>query len=298
MNVVLTATPKLARELERLGLSRVAERPAPAWAGPEVKVTLYHTGKVLVQGKLGEEFAARLVETGVARPAALARKASVSRGAPAEVDASRGRIGADEAGKGDYFGPLVVAAFAVEEKQLPLLAELAPRDSKQLGDGPLIQLAGRLSQAFPHSVDVLEPEEYNRIYPRYGNLNVLLADRYAETLEPLVRSTGVRYVICDKFGPAGRLKTRLAKLGKLELAQITKGERDLAVAAASILARAAYLAALERLSERFGLELRPGSGAPTVRIGHRFVAQYGETSLGQVAKLHFRTTAELTGRGS
>jgi ribonuclease HIII len=126
---------------------------------------------------------------------------------------------------------------------------------------------------------------------------VLLADRYTLTLAPLVRSTGLSYVVCDKFGPAGRLKTRLAKLGPLELVQITHGERDAAVAAASILARAAYLAALERLSERFGLELRPGAGAPTVRTGRQFVAQCGGAALGQVAKLHFRTTVEILGRG-
>ncbi len=273
-------------------LERLPVEPE-AFKGEAVRITLYRTGKVLVQGKQAEQWTAKLVEKGLAARAEQ-KGQQRGRGKTARMPklASRTRIGADEAGKGDYFGPLCVAAVLVEPAQDQWLAELGVQDSKRIAKKRCEELAREIEAHLPCQVAIVEPSEYNARYERLGNLNLLLSEVYAEALGQLAERTGCHYAICDQFGSKKLLETKVKPLG-LEVVQFPGGEREIAVAAASVVARAHYLAGLAALEKRFGMELHAGAGAPVIRKGREFVAKYGREALSQVAKVHFRTTQSL-----
>ncbi|OQB00980.1 MAG: Ribonuclease HIII [Chloroflexi bacterium ADurb.Bin222] len=207
------------------------------------------------------------------------------------------RIGTDEAGKGDYFGDLVVAGVYLDAAMELLAAEMGVRDSKKLTDVRARGLARELRAVFPHEIVRISPTKYNDLYEKMGNLNRLLAWAHARVIENLLPRTGASLVVADQFGNAAVLESALLRGGRrVRLVQIPKGERDLAVASASIVARAAFLKRLETLSHEAGLELPKGAThvLPTARALYE---KGGLLLLRRVAKLHFRTTAQVVGEG-
>jgi ribonuclease HIII len=200
-------------------------------------------------------------------------------------------IGLDEAGKGDYFGPLVVAAVAGSPEQLKALGVA---DSKRLSDGRVTALAAAIHTEFQVEVVAIHPVKYNELYAKMRNLNRLLAWCHATALENLLARTEVREVIVDKFASAHVLEKALKERGKgIDLTQITKGEAHPSVAAASIIARAEFLDRLAGLARRHDVELPKGAGAPVDQAGRRIMATGGEALLAQVAKLHFKNTQKI-----
>jgi ribonuclease HIII len=213
---------------------------------------------------------------------------------PAAV-AAQPRVGTDEAGKGDYFGDLVVAGVFLDASTEPLAAELGVKDSKKLTDARALAIARDVRQAFPHEVLRISPAKYNDLYEKVGNLNKLLAWAHARVIENLLPRTGAALVVSDQFGAAHVLKNALMHNGRaVRLVQITQGERDLAVAAASILARATFLERLEALSKEVGIPL-PKGATHVIGTGKRIYQHGGMALLRQVAKLHFKTTQQVVG---
>jgi ribonuclease HIII len=202
----------------------------------------------------------------------------------------RSRIGIDESGKGDYFGPLVVAAVHVTPDIEPDLKLMEVRDSKKISDGRVLEIARDLRQVCKHSIVAIGPQRYNELYAKIGNLNRLLAWGHARALENLLAQTDCDLAISDQFGDERYVLNALLEKGKrIQLVQRTKAEEDLAVAAASILARAEFLLRLKRLSEEVGTALP--KGASNVELAARMVVKkHGKDRLGTVAKLHFKTT--------
>lgn len=206
------------------------------------------------------------------------------------------RIGIDESGKGDYFGPLVIAAAHVTLEIEPELRLMEVRDSKKISDGRVLEIARDLRQVCKHSIVTINPQKYNELYPKFRNLNRLLAWGHARALENLLEQVDCPLAIADQFGDERFVLNALLEKGKkIQLVQRTKAEADLAVAAASILARAEFLLRLKRLSDEIGTTLP--KGATHVELAARMVVKkHGEAMLENVAKLHFKTTKSVLGK--
>jgi len=201
------------------------------------------------------------------------------------------RIGIDESGKGDYFGPLVIAAVFVDATTQRELALMQARDSKKLSDGRILEMAPDIKTICPHSVIAIGPQKYNELYVKIRNLNRLLAWGHAKALENLLERVTCERAISDQFGDERLILNALQDKGrKIVLEQRTKAESDLAVAAASILARAEFLLRLKRLSAEVGTTL-PKGASPSVELAAKMIIKkHGRERLGTVAKLHFKTT--------
>lgn len=207
---------------------------------------------------------------------------------------SLNRIGIDESGKGDYFGPLVIAAVFVTPTSEQDLALMQVRDSKKISDGRILEMAPDIRLLCPHSVVAIGPQRYNELYAKIKNLNRLLAWGHARALENLLQQVDCELAIADQFGDERLILTALQEKGKrIRLVQRTKAESDLAVAAASILARADFLLRLQRLSQEVNTTLPKGASASVALAGRMVVKKYGRDRLGAVAKLHFKTTQQV-----
>lgn len=204
-----------------------------------------------------------------------------------------GHIGVDESGKGDYFGPLVIAACFVGPEHL---AELdGVKDSKKLTDPMSKRLAARIKAVCPFSVIAIGPAKYNELYEKFRNLNKLLAWGHARAIENVLEMRPCDLVISDQFADPAGLKRQLFEKGQtIELRSMVRAESDIAVAAASILARAEFLYRLERLGEEMGIPLPKGASSPVLATGRRVFQEHGIDGLRKVAKLHFKTTGQVT----
>ena len=283
--VVQIPKEQRARLVERLAAGTFEHRGVPyavfSVRGEGVVATLYDSGKLVVQGEEPALFAERFLGHVPAAPAATGRGGAVD-------DAAS--VGSDECGKGDYFGPLVVAAVRIDAGDASKLRHSGVRDSKTMSDETALRLGGALRATFAHAVARLDPEAYNATHARPGHLNAMLADLHQRAIRELARP-GIRVVV-DQFGPERLMRERLADLD-VDLVQHPRAEAVPSVAAASVIAREEFLLALRDLSERYGVDLHKGAGEPVDRAARRFVALHGREGLVHVAKLHFKNTQRV-----
>ncbi|HKA55804.1 MAG TPA: ribonuclease HIII [Candidatus Binatia bacterium] len=208
-----------------------------------------------------------------------------------------GQIGIDESGKGDYFGPLVIAGVYVAREQEEPLRAAGVQDSKALSDKRAVALAEQIRVLCPFTVVAIGPERYNSLHASFKNLNRLLAWGHARAIENLLEQVPCNRVVADQFGDERFLKNALMAKGRtVVLIQKPRAEEEVAVAAASIIARAEFLRRLQDLSTRYGVALPKGASDVVITAGKEFVRRHSAEALGQVAKLHFRTTASVLGR--
>jgi ribonuclease HIII len=211
-------------------------------------------------------------------------------------------IGTDESGKGDYFGPMVIAGVLIDSTTEITLKELGVKDSKALTDKRSKELAVKIRHLLPGKYEEIEilPERYNHLYEQFKaegkNLNHLLAWGHARAIESLLLKGSCSHAIADQFGDENYIRSKLMEKGKkLKLIQLPKGERYIAVAAASILACDRFLSRMEMLRETYKIELPKGASDSVVNVGKQFVQIYGDHSLGKIAKLHHKTTEKIKG---
>lgn len=209
-------------------------------------------------------------------------------------------IGTDESGKGDYFGPLVSAGVYVDEYSAGQLIEVGVKDSKRLTDSKNLELAEKITKICKGHFSIIEisPKKYNELYDQFQregkNLNTLLAWGHAKSMEELLHKVDCKIAIADQFADESFIINKLQERGKkLELMQAHKAEQNVAVAAASILARATFLEKLLELSNEYGIEFPKGASSSVVECAKKFVDSYDKESLRNVAKLHFKTTTEV-----
>ena len=207
-------------------------------------------------------------------------------------------IGTDESGKGDYFGPLVIAGVCITNKQEELLATLGVRDSKSNSDNKNKELAKKIEELLGKtcvSIVCISPERYNSLYDEIGrNLNKVLGWGHARVMENLLSDNVCENAIADQFGDESIIKSALLAKGKsLNLIQSPKAERDIGVAAASILARARFLNELERLGKILGVTLSKGVNSTVESIAKNIYENGGLEKLKQFVKLHFQTTKKI-----
>lgn len=281
-------------------------------------VKQYNNGKFQIQGSAGELFRTILerivplyklhyptsnlsVEGELGLTEKAASSASVPGGCTKGVPAiPLPHIGTDESGKGDYFGPLVVAGVLVDTETQAELDALGVKDSKLLSDKRCRELASQIRRVCGPRCEEVEipPERYNQRYAEFQqegqNLNHLLAWGHARAIESLLERRSCSHAVADQFGDEKYILSRLMQKGRsLDLKQLTKGERYTAVAAASILARDRFLARMDKLSKEYGVDLPKGASAAVVNAGRELVGRKGAEELRKVAKLHHKTTEKI-----
>jgi len=209
-------------------------------------------------------------------------------------------IGTDESGKGDFFGPLVVAAVRVDGSTAASLEAAGVRDSKTLNDNKAKVIAGRIREICAHQFVELEimPARYNTLYNQFRtegkNLNHLLAWAHARVLEDLLQKAPSRFALADKFANEKFIQSRLMSKGRqVRLIQTPKAERNIAVAAASVLARDRFLGRIEELSLKFGMTFPKGASPQVIAAASQFVAAHDKAALAEVAKTHFKTIEQI-----
>lgn len=203
-------------------------------------------------------------------------------------------IGVDESGKGDYFGPLVIAGVYLDKKMAEKLAGYGVADSKNLSDKKIKKLAVKIKKNCEHSLVTIKNPRYNQLHKKIGNLNKILAWGHARVIENLLDKVECDYALSDKFAKKYLIENALMENGKkIKLEQRVRAESNLAVAAASILARAEFVSQLQKLSDKFEIEFPKGAANHIIDIGQEFVKRYDQEELNQVAKLHFKTTDKI-----
>lgn len=260
--------------------------------GREVVVSAYRSGKVVVQGKGASAF---LDEFAAGAPTADRRTTRPQTGAPT---LDRATAGSDESGKGDYFGSLVVAAVYVEPDQVDALAAAGTRDCKSMSENSVMRAAVAIRQICKHEVLSLSPQEYNERWAETGNVAILLSDMHAQALAAVVPDAETPVVI-DQFTTEGRLHKALADHGVENPPEIRhRAEDNIAVAAASVLARAEFLIQLKELGNEYGIANLPkGAGPAAEGCARRLFQDFGGMEvLRRLTKTHFKTTEKITGR--
>lgn len=261
--------------------------------GETAKLNIYHTGKVSTGGRAsGLRDLLETWRTSRTRSTGAQASARLAGARPALDDTPR--LGIDEAGKGDYFGPLVVAGVRITGRaKAKSLQEIGVRDSKEISTLGVRRISERILETVGQEnvrVVSLSPREYETRRNAAGNVNRLLGELDAEIIGEL--ANGVEVVVVDEFARSARDHLEPFVSGGVRLEVRPRAEDDAAVAAASILARARQLGELERLSERVGFKL-PLGATHVVDAGRRVVDELGEEGLAEIAKIHFATTRQV-----
>ncbi|MEP6821623.1 MAG: ribonuclease HIII [Chthoniobacterales bacterium] len=285
---------KLRSLLEDLGFA-FAPRPYTIFFAQKEKlsVAVYEKGpKILLQGKGIEEFVQFQLEPKILEEAKLGYEEVHS---PEMFEA---HFGVDESGKGDFFGPLVIAGVYVDRGIARKFMEAGIQDSKRIGsDARIRALADAIRHTQGAIIDtvVIGPERYNDLYEKFGNLNSLLGWGHARVIENLLaRRPDCPRTLSDKFADARVIERSLLQKGReIQLEQRTKAESDPAVAGASIIAREAFINWLDQKSKAFGTKLGRGVSASVKEAARVVVASGGPEALRQVAKVQFRTAHEI-----
>jgi ribonuclease HIII len=285
---------KLRVLLQDLGFE-FAERPYTLFFAQKNKlsVAVYEKGpKVLLQGKGIEEFVQFELEPKILEQAKLGYE---------EVhlpEMFAPHFGIDESGKGDFFGPLVIAGVYVDREIARKFLDAGIQDSKRIGSDAKIRALAGIIRTTPGAIGdtvVIGPERYNDLYEKFGNLNSLLGWGHARVIENLLaRKPDCPRALSDKFADASVIEKALLKHGQtIHLEQRTKAESDLAVAAASILAREAFIDWLERHGKAMRVKLGRGVSTEVKEAAKKLVESGGPAALRKVAKVHFRTAHEV-----
>jgi len=248
--------------------------------------TLYSSGKLLVQGKEMQSFIEFYLEPEILK--------SVVHTYPDLTLDKTPRIGIDESGKGDFFGPLCVAGVYADSEGISELQKMGVKDSKTLTDKTIAAIGTKIRNNFAHHIVKINPQKYNEIYAQFKNLNRLLAWGHATAIENLVQQTECRKVIIDQFANEEVVKTAVKrKRMEIELTQRHRGEEDVVVAAASILARQTFVEGLDKLGVEYGIPLPKGASQAVIKAGKLFVIKWGLSILPCVAKMHFKTIESI-----
>ncbi len=277
------------------------EVPYARFAGEKDKtnVVFYDSGKLVVQGKGTQEFVEFVLEPEVLKQAKLGYEAVLN------PELLLPRIGVDESGKGDFFGPMCVAGVYVNESVLAAWKDAGVRDSKNISSDKKISDLAKLIKDTPSCVTTVVPignEAYNRLYAKMRSVNNVLAWGHARVIENLM---GQRHrmnpppvkAISDQFAASKSVVEKaLMSMGReLELVQRHKAEEDLSVAAASILARDEFVKRLAGLGKDLGVELPKGAGTNVDAVAKELFAVRGVEVLAKIAKMHFRTALRAQG---
>jgi ribonuclease HIII len=304
--------PRLLEQFRRVSAAELPSGPYESWrvkisdATSQATAIMYQSGKLVISGHAPAFDQAIAIVEAVAKPLAKKRApahpaTSASAEAPPENEP---HIGTDEAGKGDFFGPLVTAGVFVDDRVAKLLRALSVRDSKTVGDKELRVLARNIREVVEEpkrAVIVLAPKRYNELYRQMHsegkNLNALLAWTHTRVIEDLIgHGLQPKFILSDQFGDKRYIESRLlvdTRLSGVPVIQMHRAEADVAVAAASILARDAFLRWLEQAGKTLGLTVPKGASPKVIETGRLLVARMGADALKEYAKVSFKTMEKV-----
>ncbi len=252
------------------------------------RIALYHSGKCLVQGKGAQDFVAFVLEPKILGAVRLGYEEMLN------PEAYNPHMGIDESGKGDFFGPLVIAAAYSDNALAKTMLAMGVKDSKNISSDKKALELGRdirklLGRRF--SVVLIGPEAYNRLYAKMRSVNAMLSWGHARAIENLLANVpDCPRAISDQFGDQKQVERALMGKGrKIELVQRHRAEADVAVAAASILARSAFLHTLQEMGKSYDLKLPKGASEAVIEAGKTLAQKHGPPILLKAAKCHFRT---------
>lgn len=259
---------------------------------PGCTITAYRSGKVLFQGGSGQEEAGRWGSTEAAAPA-KSGKPKTNPKLPANI-ADMSILGSDEVGTGDFFGPITVVAAYVKKEQIPLLKELGVRDSKNLTDDKIIAIAKDLLSVIPYSLLICHNEKYNDLQEKgmsQGKIKALLHNRAILNLLQKIEPEKPEAILIDQFAEENTYYKYLAGQKETHRENVlfsTKGESiHLSVAAASILARYAFVKEMDKLSAAAGFQIPKGAGKQVDVAAAKIIRQSGADELKKITKWHF-----------
>lgn len=265
----------------------------------KTNVVFYESGKLVLQGKGTQDFIEFVLEPEILQEARLGYEEVLN------PELLVPRIGVDESGKGDFFGPLCIAGVYVNEAVIRSWKGKGIQDSKNIGSDRRIRDLSELILDTPGCVTSVVPignEAYNRLYRKFKSVNLMLAWGHARVIENLL---GLRHrmnpapvrAISDQFAASKEVISKaLLTMGRdFELVQRHKAEQDLAVAAASILARNEFISRLAKLGKEFEMPLPRGASAAVDAAAKTFVEKFGAGALEKAAKVHFRTALRAQG---
>lgn len=278
---------KLLKDLGNQGFE-IKKPPHTFFQGIQkgISCTLYESGKLVIQGNRSDDFIRYYLE-----PELLG---TFEYGYEEALWDQHPRIGVDEAGKGDFFGPLCIAGVYAGPEELKVLLDIGVKDSKLLSDPSIVKMARRIRALLPCHIVRINPQKYNTLHSQFANLNLLLAWGHATVIEALSERTGCKRALIDQFTHLPLVENALKRKSlSLEFTKKTKGESDPVVAAASILARADFVESMEHLSKKIGLELPKGASKHVVQTGIKLLKEKGKAFLTEVAKVHFKTLQEI-----
>ncbi len=257
---------KLVKNLKKLG---AVEIPAPLHASHRLKLKngeliIYKSGSLVYAGRNRNDIKQEVIELVL------------------EMEGEFPQIGCDEAGKGEFFGPLVVACVCAEKSCFKRLLEIEVKDSKKLRKESILELANEIKNHCHGTVRVIWPEQYNRLYEKLGNLNRLLENVYLDTLKKLLKRCKARKILVDKFSK--KVEEFLKEeIPGIEITAKVKGESNPVIAAASIIAKAERLKAIEKLSKELGFKVNEGN------LNNRdLLEKIPKEMLHRYVKLHFK----------
>ncbi|MEO8231413.1 MAG: ribonuclease HIII [Ignavibacteriota bacterium] len=205
-------------------------------------------------------------------------------------------IGTDESGKGDYFGPLVIGAVYIDKNTTLELEKIGVKDSKLISDNSIKILEPKIKKIVDGNFEIIQinPEKYNQLYESFKNLNKIMAWAHSKSIENLVLKSKCANVISDKFGNEKLITNELKKKNiEINHFQTAKGERFIAVAAASILARAKVIDWFYFISKELGFEIPKGGGANATAAAKRVINQFDYKYLMKMIKFHFKNSQSI-----
>lgn len=282
-----TLNKKLLGDLKDQGFE-ISKKPYAFFSAkkPGIICTFYESGSLVVQGGKIQEFIEFYLEPEILKTFTFTHPEATADLTP--------KIGVDEAGKGDFFGPLCIASVYADAEGIKALLKIGVGDSKKFADTTIVKLASQIKKTVPFSIVTLYPETYNDLYQKFKNLNSLLAWGHATAIENLSKKTGCTKALSDKFASAHVLENALKRKNlKIDLEQKTKAESDPIVAAASILARNYFLEGMEKLEKEFQIKLPKGASKQVIAAGRKIILKLGEEILSKISKTHFKTYLQV-----
>lgn len=203
-------------------------------------------------------------------------------------------IGIDESGKGDFFGNLVVAGVVFNKEKEEIFKNLNVRDSKKIEDGRIKFLSKEIKNYLTYEIISISPKKFNELYRNFKNINLVLSWAYSKVIKNLLEIEKVHLIMIDKFTNKNYIDLFLNENHKnIERIEIIKGERDLGIACASILARDTFLKSLYSLERKWNFSFPKGAGDIVIESGVLFAKKFGVEKLPEVAKVNFKNYKKI-----
>jgi ribonuclease HIII len=302
-NIVLQLSSEQQNNVKSSYATHQVERNAPgvvfAAKLPDVAVTIYKSGKVMFQGAGAEREASKFGEAPVKKPTSGSNNQPIKTKGDKLPDnfAQLSVLGSDETGTGDYFGPVTVAAVYVPKDKIKLLNELGVKDSKMLTDEKMVEMAPDIMAACMYSILTLRNDKYNEIQGKgysQGKIKAMLHNQALKHVLKKIEPEKPDYVLIDQFAQRETYYKHIQNQKEIVRENVlfsTKAEQlHVAVAAASILARYAFLTEMDKLSGKAGVHLQKGASGIVDKMAAQIWVKQGEEFLHSISKWHFANT--------